>query len=81
MERIRDTSLLLRLAFGLKSQSLAILSHSWPGSISVGVPINSFSAVLQNKSIWLILCNQQQRETLANDKTYMAASLKDYRLH
>lgn len=53
MDRIRETSLLLRLAFGLKSQSLAILSHSCPGSSSVGWLTNSFSAFL-----WVKICHK-----------------------
>ena len=48
IERIREMSLLFRLAFGLKSHSLAILSHSWPGSSSVGWLTSSFSAFLND---------------------------------
>ncbi len=48
MERMRETSLLLRDAFGLKSHSLAIRSHSWPASGSATwVDTRSFSAFLR----------------------------------
>lgn len=49
IERILETSLLPGLAFGLKSQSLAILSHSVPGSISLSSATNCFSAFLSEK--------------------------------
>jgi len=48
IERIRETSLLVLLDFGLKSQSLAIRSHSVSGSISSVSATNCFSAFLKN---------------------------------
>uniref|UniRef100_A0A2M4CDP8 Putative secreted protein n=1 Tax=Anopheles marajoara TaxID=58244 RepID=A0A2M4CDP8_9DIPT len=46
MERIREMSLLDLFVFGLKSHSLAIRSHSVPGSISSVSATNCFSAFL-----------------------------------
>jgi hypothetical protein len=55
MDLMRDTSLLVLLDFGLKSHSLAIRSHSVPGSISSVSATNCFSAFLTKQQIILIL--------------------------
>lgn len=54
MDLMRVTSLLARLDFGLKSQSLEIRSHSVPGSISSDSATNCFSAFLDitNTSVY-----------------------------
>lgn len=46
IERIRETSLEVRDDFGLNSQSLAMRSHSVPGSTSSASATNCFSAFL-----------------------------------
>lgn len=50
MERMREISLDDFEVLGLKLQSLAILSHSVPGSIFPISATNSFSADLQEKN-------------------------------
>lgn len=51
MDLMREISLLCLLPFGLKSQSLAILSHSVPGSIGSVSATSSFSALLRIQRI------------------------------
>lgn len=52
IDRIRDTSRLDLLDFGLKSHSLAIRSHSVPGSMSSVSATNCFSAFLHSRERW-----------------------------
>ncbi len=46
IDRIRDTSLLLRCPLGLNSHNRQILSHSWPGTFSSLSFVNASSASL-----------------------------------